>query len=145
VTDFLVNDIVPAERETTCEGYVADEHVPLAPRNASAFDDPEEAISSIENEINYLPEYYYWDGVTPTSTACTYSGLLGLDANNASTKYNFTFDGCAFTKNFVLTGSGFYNTNNDRFSVDVSITGRWQCNMKYVRTGDNVKITGNCP
>ena len=32
VTDFLVNDVVPRERETICEGVVADDYVPLAPR-----------------------------------------------------------------------------------------------------------------
>ena len=35
VTDFLVNDVVPAQRETVCEGFVADDYVPIAPRSAS--------------------------------------------------------------------------------------------------------------
>ena len=46
VTDFLVNDVVPAERETVCAGYVADEHVPLAPRSAAEFKNPYKAFSS---------------------------------------------------------------------------------------------------
>lgn len=144
VTDFLVNDIVPAERETTCDGQVAEPHVPLAPRNANAFADLKEAFASVETEINYLPEYYYWDGTTPTSTACAYGGTLSFDANNAGTKYNFTLDHCAFTKNFVLTGTGSYNTNNDRFVLDVSLKGRWKCDAKYTRNGDNAKVTGKC-
>lgn len=135
---------MPLQRETVCEGYVADEHVPLAPRNASGFDDAHEALASIENEINYIAEYYYWDGFTPTSTACTQNGILSFDANNAGTKYNFTLDHCAFTKNFTLTGTGSYNTNNDRFVLDVSTTGRWKCDLKYVRAGEDVKITGKC-
>ncbi len=44
VTDFLVNDIVPAQRETTCEGIVVDDYVPVAPRLATSFHTPEEAF-----------------------------------------------------------------------------------------------------
>jgi pimeloyl-ACP methyl ester carboxylesterase len=144
VTDFLVKDRVPSQRETLCEGYVAGEHVPLAPRNASAFQNPSQALSSVETEIDYLPEFYYWDGLTPTSTACADRGTLSFEANNAGTKYNFTLDHCAFTKNFILTGKGSYNTDNDRFVLDVSTTGRWTCDLKYVRTGERIKITGKC-
>jgi pimeloyl-ACP methyl ester carboxylesterase len=143
VTDFLVNDVVPAERETVCEGYVVDAHIPLAPRFAATFGDPHNALSSVETEIYYLPEFYYWGG-EPTSVGCTYGGVLGFSANNAGTKYNFTLSKCALTTNFIMTGSGSYNTNNDRFVLEVSTTGRWKCNLKYVRTGDKIKITGKC-
>ncbi|HET9911806.1 MAG TPA: alpha/beta fold hydrolase, partial [Anaerolineales bacterium] len=79
VTDFLVNDVVPAERETVCEGVVADDYVPIAPRSAKSFQDPSEALSSAETEIYYLPEFFYWDGFTPTSVGCTYGGTLYFD------------------------------------------------------------------
>jgi pimeloyl-ACP methyl ester carboxylesterase len=44
VTSFLVDDTVPAQRETVCEGQVADPYVPVAPRNAKAFSDPAAAL-----------------------------------------------------------------------------------------------------
>lgn len=144
VKNFLVNDVVPAGRETVCDGYLVDAHIPLAPRFASSFGSPRNALSSVETEIYYLPEFYYWDGFTPTSVGCTYGGKLGFDANNAGTKLNFSFDKCAMTTNFIMTGTGFYNTNNDRFVLDVSTTGRWKCNLKYDRRGDRIKITGKC-
>jgi len=143
VTDFLVNDVVPEERETVCEGYIADDHIPLAPRYAATFKTPLKALSSVETEIYYLPEFYYWGG-EPTLVGCTYGGVLGFNSNNAGTKYNFTLNKCALTTNFIMTGTGFYNTNNDRFVLEVSITGRWKCNLKYVRTGEKIKITGKC-
>ena len=37
VTDFLVKGKTPRQRETTCDGVVADDYVPLAPRTASRF------------------------------------------------------------------------------------------------------------
>ena len=144
VTDFLVNDTVPSKRKTVCKGYVADEHVQLAPRHASAFNSPRKALSSMETEIYYVPEFYYWDGVTPTSTACGCKGLLGFDSNDAGTVYNFTLEHCAFTKNFTVTGTGSYDTDNDIFILDVVTSGKWKCDLKYVRTGNKTKVTGTC-
>ena len=144
VTDFLVNDIVPSERETTCAGYLADAHVPLAPRFASVFGNPYKALSSVETEIYYLPEFYYWYDLAPTSVGCTYGGTFAFEANNTGARYNFTLDHCAFTHNFIMTGTGFYNTNTDRFVLDVDTAGRWKCDLKYDRKGEKVKVTGKC-
>jgi len=144
VIDFLVNDVVPAERETVCEGYLIDPHVPLAPRFAAAFETPQNALSSVETEIYYLPEFYYWDGYTPTSVGCTYGGTLGFAPNDAGTQINFLLKKCAFTNNFIMTGTGFYDTENDRFVLVVATTGRWKCILKYDRTGENITVTGKC-
>jgi len=144
VTDFLVNDIVPAQRETVCEGFVADDYVPIAPRTADAFKNPLEALSSAETEISYLPEYYYWDGFEQTSAGCTYGGVLGFEYNASGSRSLLTLDDCAFTRNFVMTGTGSYNVNTDRFVLEVSTSGRWQCDLKYVRTGERIRVTGKC-
>jgi len=144
VTDFLVNGRVPAQRETICEGFVADPYVPVAPRTARAFEDPFEALSSAETEIYHLPEFFYWDGFTPTSTGCTYGGTFDFDINSAGTRYNFGLDRCAFTSNFKMTGTGSYNTENDRFMLDVMTTGRWTCDLRYVRRGERINVTGAC-
>lgn len=144
VTDFLVNDIVPAQRETVCEGFVADDYVPIAPRSAGAFKNPLEALSSAETEISYLPEYYYWDGFEPTSAGCTYGGVLSFEYNASGSRSLFTLENCAFTRNFTMTGTGFYNINTDRFVLEMSTSGRWQCDLKYTRTGERIKVTGKC-
>jgi pimeloyl-ACP methyl ester carboxylesterase len=144
VTDFLVNDVVPAQRETVCEGVVADEYVPIAPRTAKSFQDPAEALSSVETEIDYLPEFFYWDGFTPTSVGCTYGGTFDFDLSGSGTKYNFTLNRCAFTSNFKLTGSGFYNTDLDRFVLNLQTTGRWTCDLRYVRRGEKITLSGKC-
>jgi pimeloyl-ACP methyl ester carboxylesterase len=142
VTDFLVRGQVPDQRETECEGVVADDYVPLAPRRASAFASPLDALASAETEITYLPEYYYWDGVEPTSAGCPIGGALHFELDGA--KYTFALNACTFTRQFVMTGSGSYNPARDRFVLDVTVTGRWQCELKYVRTGDQVRVTGRC-
>jgi hypothetical protein len=142
VTHFLVKGRAPQQRETTCEGVVADEYVPLAPRKASAFANPLEALASTETEINYLPEYYYWDGVEPTDVGCTVNGTLHFEPNGD--KYAFNFNRCAFTNNFTMSGTGSYDSDKDRFTFTVATTGRWRCNLKYVRNADHTKVTGTC-
>jgi pimeloyl-ACP methyl ester carboxylesterase len=144
VTDFLVNDVVPAERETTCKGIVADAYVPVAPRSTKPFKYPSEAFPAVETEIFYLPEFFYWDGSTPTSTGCTYGGIFDFGTNSAGTRYTFGLDQCEFIANFSMSGKGSYNTLNDRFVLDVQTTGRWACNLKYVRLGEKIKVTGKC-
>lgn len=144
VTDFLVNDIVPADRETVCEGVVADPYVPVAPRTTQSYSDPIEALSSIETEIYYLPEFFYWDGYTPTSVGCTYGGIFDFDMDSAGTKYRFNFDRCEFTSNFRMTGWGRYNIELDRFVLNIKTTGRWTCDVEYVRRGERVSVTGKC-
>ncbi len=142
VTDFLVKGKVPKQRQTKCEGVVADESVPLAPRNADAFDNPLDALASAETEITYLPEYYYWDGVAATSVGCTLGGTLDLAADG--NKYTFTLNTYAFTRDFSMTGTGSYDPDKDRFILKVATAGRWQCQLKYVRTGDKSNVTGVC-
>jgi pimeloyl-ACP methyl ester carboxylesterase len=144
VTDFLVNDVVPAQRETICEGVVADDYVPIAPRSTKSFADPAEALSWIETEIYYLPEFFYWDGYTPTSVGCTYGGTFNFDMDSAGTKYRFEFDRCEFIANFRMTGSGRYNIELDRFVLNIKTTGRWTCDVEYVRRGDRINVTGKC-
>jgi pimeloyl-ACP methyl ester carboxylesterase len=142
VTDFLVRGQVPAQRKTDCEGVVADEYVALSPRNANAFDNPLEALASAETEITYLPEYYYWDGVEATSAGCALDGMLHFEADGS--KYAFTLSTCTFTRNFTLTGTGSYDPDKDRFVLKVATAGRWQCELNYVRTGGQSKVTGMC-
>jgi hypothetical protein len=142
VADFLVKDQMPTQPQTECAGVVADTYVPLAPRNASAFDSPLDALASAETEITYLPEYYYWDGVEATSIGCSQGGTLNFAADGD--KYAFTLSSCAFTRDFSMTGTGSYGPDKDRFVLKVSTTGRWQCQLNYVRTGDTSNVTGEC-
>lgn len=104
VTNFLVDDIVPANRENTCPGVVADPYVPLAPAEARDFKTPLDAMASAENEIFYLPEFYYWDFATPTGTGCTYGGTLRFQPQGDITK--FDLQKCSLSRGFEITGEG---------------------------------------
>ncbi|MEP6986274.1 MAG: alpha/beta fold hydrolase, partial [Chloroflexota bacterium] len=60
--DFLVNGKKPAQRETLCQGVIANPYIPLAPSSVRVFDTPLQALDAVYNEIFYLPDYYYWGG-----------------------------------------------------------------------------------
>ncbi len=137
VTAFLVRDKMPAQRETVCEGVVADEYAPLAPSSASEFENALAAFTSAENEIYYTPEYYYWDGFTPTSIGCpSGGGTLTFEAGDVSTIFNL--DQCAFTQGWKMTGTGSYNADLDRFVLEVRVGG---VRYRYVREGDDARVT----
>lgn len=140
VTAFLVDDRMP-DRETTCEGVVADEYVPIAPRSAAEFGDPLEALASVDDEIYYLPEYYYWDYETPTTIGCPFGGTLTFEPSDAGE--TFTFTDCAFSEGFVMTGDGSYNYDAELVTFRVTVTGLADGRLTYTRDANlNLRVTG---
>ena len=104
VTNFLVKDKLPAQRETTCAGVTAEEYVPISPVDAADFSSLLDALSATETEIDYLPEYYYWDGYTTTSTGCPLGGVLTFAPSGAN--YAYTLQDCSFAQGFTMSGGG---------------------------------------
>jgi hypothetical protein len=141
VTQFLVEDQLPESRETVCEGVVAEAFYPLAPRDAAEFADPLEALASVDDELYYLPEYYYWDLTTPTAVGCPYGGTLAFEPSDDGEV--FTLEQCAFSEGFVMTGSGAYNYDEELFSLEVAVSGLADGQLTYTRDADwNLQVTG---
>ena len=141
VTAFLVDGTLPAQRETTCDGVVTRAYVPVSPLNAAEFENPLKTLDAAYTEIYYLPEYYYWDGTTPTSIGCPFGGTLGFEASD--TGNSFSLADCAFTAGFVMTGTGDYNSNEDSFALDVNVTGLAEGPLHYSRQSDGtIQVTG---
>jgi pimeloyl-ACP methyl ester carboxylesterase len=137
VTAYLVDDQVPAQRETTCEGEVSREFVPLAPLDAAEFATPLEALSSADDEFYYLPEYYYWDTTTPTTTGCPFGGSFSFEPSDTGEAY--ALSDCAFSEGFVLTGSGTYDYDKQLFTLEVAVTGLEAGTLTYTRDADDVR------
>ena len=142
IADFLVDDTLPTERETICDGVVADEFVPLAPANAADYANPLEALSAVDNEINYLPEYYYMSSTTARAIACPYGGTFAFDSD--ATSDLFTLTDCAFSNGFAMTGSGSYNYDDGVFTLEVAITGLEEGTLTYTRDSEGVAISMVC-
>ncbi|MBL0347293.1 alpha/beta hydrolase [Candidatus Villigracilis affinis] len=137
VTEFMVNGQPPSERESTCEGVVADEFVPLLPLDAKDFSDPLEALSMIDDEIYYLPEYYYWDYFTPTSIGCPFGGVMSFEATDTSD--SFSLEACSFTSGFSLTGSGLNNYDDGTFTLEVTVSGLKEGTLTYIRDAEGTR------
>jgi hypothetical protein len=142
VNNFLLRDRLPAQRETECPGALTDDHVPLTPRDARAFSDVGDALWSLEVELGWLPEYYYWDGSGTLGAGCGLGGTLAVTAGRDTDE--FELDGCAFARRFTVSGTGEYDWERDRFEFEITTAGRWQCDLRYVRTDEGTRITGTC-
>jgi hypothetical protein len=131
VTAFLVEGTLPDEKETICEGAIFDEYWPLASTDAAEFADPLEAMIAFDDELYYLPEYYYWDYVTPTAIGCPFGGTIQFEATDTGDQ--LTLDACAFADGFRLTGTGGNDYDAGLFTLDVDVGGLGTGTLSYVR------------
>jgi pimeloyl-ACP methyl ester carboxylesterase len=143
VVDFLVQGTPPASRTTTCAGRVMDSYVPLAPASASAFASLPEALVSFEIEMYYLPEFYYWQGDESMTAGCPQGGTMQAESTDEGIA--ITLADCAFSAGFQLTGSGIYDSENDIFTGDTTVSGNWVCDrLQYIRTAETIAVDGSC-
>ena len=142
VNEFLLHDVVPAQRETKCAGRVMDAYVPLAPLDAREFASPLAAMQSAETEIYYLPEFYNWDYATTTRAGCAFGGTLEFRAQGDAVL--FDLKQCAFTDGFVMNGWGDYDSARDRFRLRVDVMGVQVCKLEYERDGTKSSVEGEC-
>ncbi|MCC7358922.1 MAG: alpha/beta hydrolase [Anaerolineales bacterium] len=142
VTNFLLFGETPASRETECPGVVMDAYVPLAPRSVRLLAGLPEAFLALEDELSYLPEFYYWDGVEAAGVGCGRGGTLTLVPDDEV--YAFTMESCALLRDLTLTGSGSQDPATATTTWDVTTSGRWACELHAERTETHLTITGDC-
>ncbi len=142
VTAFLVDDQMPARRQTGCDGVIAYDYLPNPPASAADYADPLDALDTAYLSLYYLPEYYYWDTSTTTSIGCPSGGTLTFAAANSGAA--LTFDHCAFSDGFAMTGTGEDNFFDDGSThIKVSVTGLESGNLTYRYSSDgSVRVTG---
>ncbi|MEW6405071.1 MAG: hypothetical protein AB1649_25015, partial [Chloroflexota bacterium] len=100
-----------------------------------------EALASVDDEIYYLPEYYYWDIETPPTIGCPFGGALTFEPSDVGEIFSLT--NCAFSTGFVMTGEGSYDYDNDLFTLSVSVSGFSTGALTYTRDADfNLAVTG---
>jgi pimeloyl-ACP methyl ester carboxylesterase len=143
IAEFLVEGRTPASRSTTCDGRVMDSYVPLAPESAATFANLEQALTSFEVEMAFLPEFYYWSGYESLTVGCAKGGTL--QAENADDGIAIQWTNCAFSSGFHLTGSAIYDSGNDTLTASVTTAGNWSCDgLEYQRTAETIQISGSC-
>jgi len=140
VTRFLVDGKTPAKRRTSCPGELVSAYVPLAPASAFSFATPRAALVSAENEISYLPEYYYWDGLGTLSVGCPFGGGR-IRFEETATGARLTLRSCALTRGLRFSGSGTIDYFEDRVVLDVEAEGRFDGRFRYVSVGERASVT----
>ncbi len=141
VTDFLIDGKLPAERETVCQWdpAVIYPFVPLMPENVSAFSNPADIFLSIVDELNRTPEYYYSMLEEEESFACPHGGSFTFGPSESGAAY--TFEKCAFTKGFEMTGTGEYNFETGVVSFSAQISGSKTGNLDFSYDWNNGRST----
>ncbi len=118
-------------------GYYA----PLFPLSITDFDDAQTMLSAIEDEVTFLPEYWYWDGYEETAAGCHHGGTLTMGPTDVG--YYFDFADCAFAVDAPITGHAEYDAENDVFSMpEITITP--DCVFGYERSSDQYEIADQC-
>lgn len=131
VTNFLVDGELPTEREIVCDWdpAVIYPYIPLMPGDVSAFDSPLDIFLSIVDELNRVPEYYYSDGKEEESFACPYGGSFTFGPGDTGLAYSF--EKCAFTGGFEITGIGGYNDETSVVRFETQVSGEETGNLDF--------------
>lgn len=141
VARFLVEGIAPAQRETTCDDRWVDDYVPIAPADVTRMAGPLEAMRALNDEIEHLPEYYYWDGADKTAVGCARGGWVSFEMRGE--RVVFALEACSFSRGLAFTGAGEYDVNADRFSLEGQVDGAAQGRLAYAREADgSARVTG---
>jgi len=141
VTNFLVNDELPPQKETTCDGSVITNFVPLAPLSVNETSNLLDLFSAVDSEIYYMPEYYDWDVATPTTVGCPLGGTFSFEATDSGD--SLSLETCSFIDGLILTGSGSHNYDDGSFTLEVTVTGAKDGTLTYTSSGDgSLQITG---
>lgn len=140
VTAFILDGTPPDIDE--CEGEVVGYYIPLLPVSIAEFDSAETMFDSIEFDLFYLPEYYWWDTVTETPVGCNQGGTITFVGGDG--KDTYLFDECAFMEGVTLTGEGSYHWDEDVFTLEVQVNSP-DCRYSYERDGEEYGVEDNCP
>jgi pimeloyl-ACP methyl ester carboxylesterase len=145
ITDFMVNEILPGQREIVCEDWgdaVMWEYGPRMLENASDYPDVLEIFWAIDGEIQFQPEYFYSHFEEDTSVACPYSGSFTFGPSDSGE--TFTFKDCAYTQGFAMTGTGGYDYGTGLFTIDVQVNGDKSGVLTYIYNYNDgsISVTG---
>jgi pimeloyl-ACP methyl ester carboxylesterase len=132
ISDFMVDGTLPDKHEILCEEWgtnVTRAYEPLIAKDASKYTDVLETFHAIDNEIQLQPEYFYGSFTEDISVACPFGGSFTFGPSDTGDAY--TFKNCAYTKGFVLTGSGSKNSDSGIVTFETQVTGTKEGKLVY--------------
>ena len=88
-----------------------------------------ETFHAIDSEIQLQPEYFYGYFEEDVTVACPYGGTFTFGPSDVGEAY--TFDNCAYTQGFALTGTGSYNYETGIVTFDTQVSGAKEGDLVY--------------
>lgn len=128
LTNFLIDDELPAAHEYICDGDAIDDYDPLPPANAADFESVVEAVRAFDLEIQNLPEYVGWGGYAETTIGCDYGGTLTFISTDE--EETFTIDKCSLFEGITFDGEAIY-TYDEAFEYELRVSGVFEGELSY--------------
>jgi pimeloyl-ACP methyl ester carboxylesterase len=140
--DFIVDGLLPSEREYVCEGNYFEDYAALQTRAARDYSSALELLQDLETEMLYQPEFLQVLAGSPTSIGCRYGGTLYVSPESLS------FAGCELIRGVTLTGSGTFTAGStlseSDLELEVILRGEVTGNLRYSHLNSTgaLSITG---
>lgn len=131
VTGYLVDRTLPTTRVTTCIWSVADPYIANAPTAASGYKDALALMHSVDDQILNTDDFYSRFDAAELTIGCDFGGTLTYTPGDAGTTVKL--DGCAFTSDVALTGTGATDDDAGTFALDATSGGD---RLHYERDAD---------
>lgn len=144
VNDFLIDGTLPSEREVICEDWGAGAIEYYVPNlgDLDDYSDLMEVVRAIDDNIYYLPEYYYGDFEGESSLACDLGGSYTFIRDDNGETY--IINSCEMIEGFIMSGDGSYDANTGVFTWEFTVTGDKQGSLIFILNyaTDTVTLNG---
>jgi hypothetical protein len=118
---------------------VADAYIGNAPTAASGYKDALALMHSVDEQIFNTDDFYSRFDAEELKIGCDFGGTLTYTPGDAGT--TVTLDGCAFTPDVALTGTGATNDDAGTFKLDATSGGDTLHYQRDADGGTSVKGT----
>ena len=134
---------MPAKAETRCEGEWVTAYVPVSLADSREYKNALDAMIAIENEIYNTPEFFNWDLFDKEFIGCDKGGNVSFSATGkGDNTIRFKLNQCAFSRGFAVTGDGLFDTDADRWTFKVKVSGDQTGTLNYERDSNNYSVAG---
>ncbi len=137
VGEAIATGELPSVRVTICDGEVVDPYIPIAPDDASGYDDPLAAAVSVADQLTANSEYAYWDGVDVLAIGCDHGGSLEYVPSDVGSDIELT--ACELTDGVPVTGTGTFDDVEGTVHLDLVLP---DGELSYDSDGVSVEVEG---
>lgn len=133
VTPFLLDPNDPGlALDTTCDAGMLDYYEPLSPATSAEVTTALDLAYYFSAEEWSLPYFPY-----PDSYGCNLGGTVVVDDN-----LDITISDCAFTPDLTVNGTGHYDEDAEKLTLEITFTGAHTGTLSYDETWEAIHTSG---